>query len=511
MVVCCNKPLIIALALLSAGSSLAFSSTKSITTPRGLSLSSLSSLAVEEQQQIIGIDRPLLRQFGNRISERVINSKYGYNWKDTNIAVDDGYDAYTSEETIPCLNMQSDGGSNNTKKNDGDIASRGEIRKAYTASSSKIEPSEFGRSSGSGCTIIRLRGKDASSVNGLVNFADDFFDGVDNEECNTDINNVGMVRVDDNVHFGFDTNVNGKGKMQVLYTKLVPSQNNNEEQPLMLPKEVGELVGIESLSNAHDGMEALFDIGSQITSAVLGMTVCATNKLLDDCTASRNDFNHEVEHHSDNVANSYQRLIRYLKPLNNETVDTPAFWPHVDSTFLTMIPMPKLPGLEVWCPSKKYATSDDMAERGEWVRPIIPFDDDYASSIPGKNEEGDDDCAYVIVLSGEFLQLLSDGSVPACIHRVIPPKSSSQSASSSSKQKYKPRVSAPLFIRPRRRKDAILNVASDLNNALHTSTESDDRTSITAGSEGLYFEEGLMEECDNMHVWEYMSCMSIGN
>ena len=133
--------------------------------------------------------------------------------------------------------MQSDGGSNNTKKNDGDIASRGEIRKAYTASSSnEIEQSEFGRSSGSGCTIIRLRGKDASSVNGLVNFADDFFDGVDNEECNTDINNVGMVRVDDNVHFGFDANVNEEGKMQVLYTKLVPSQNNNEEQPINVAK-----------------------------------------------------------------------------------------------------------------------------------------------------------------------------------------------------------------------------------------------------------------------------------
>ena len=394
--------------------------------------------------------------------------------------------------------MQSDGGSNNTKKNDGDIASRGEIRKAYTASNSnEIEQSEFGRSSGSGCTIIRLRGKDASSVNGLVNFADDFFDGVDNEECNTDINNVGMVRVDDNVHFGFDANVNEEGKMQVLYTKLVPSKKNNDEQPIMLPKEVGALVGIESLSNAHDGMETLFDIGSQITSAVLGMTDCSTNKLLDDCTASRNDFNHEVEHHSDNVANSYQRLIRYLKPQNNETVDTPAFWPHVDSTFLTMIPMPKLPGLEVWCPSKKYAASDDMAERGEWVRPIIPFD--YASSIPGKDEE---DCAYVIVLSGEFLQLLSDGSVPACIHRVIPPKSSSPSASSSSKQKYKPRVSAPLFIRPRRRKDAILNVSSDLKNTLSSTTNEviDD----TASATGLYFEQGLMEECDNMHVWEYM-------
>ena len=234
----------------------------------------------EQQQQIIGIDRPLLRQFGNRISERVINSKYGYNWKDNNIAVD-GYDAYTSKETIPCLNMQCDYNGNSKYNKYDDIGSRGEIRKAYTASNSKVEPSKFGRSSGSGCTIIRLRGKDASSVNGLVNFADDFFDGVDNEECNTDINNVGMVRVDDNVHFGFDANVNEEGKMQVLYTKLVPSKNNDGEQPLMLPKEVGELVGIESLSNAHDGMNTLFDIGSQITSAVLGMTDCSN--LLTSC------------------------------------------------------------------------------------------------------------------------------------------------------------------------------------------------------------------------------------
>ena len=485
----CSSTLFITLVLsVAASSSLAFSSI----TPR-LSLSSLSSAVVDEEQHV---DRPLLRKFGNRINQRIENSKYGYNWKDSIVV--DGYDAYTSKETIPCLNMQCDYNGNSKYNKYDDIASRGEIRKAYTASNSKVEPSKFGRSSGSGCTIIRLRGKDASSVNGLVNFADDFFDGVDNEECNTDINNVGMVRVDDNVHFGFDANVNGKGKMQVLYTKLVPSQNNNDEQPIMLPKEVGELVGIESLSNAHDGMNTLFDIGSQITSAVLGMTDCSTNKLLDDCTASCNDFNHEVEHHSDNVANSYQRLIRYLEPQqNDETVDTPAFWPHVDSTFLTMIPMPKLPGLEVWCPSKKYATSDDMAERGEWVRPIIPFND--ASSIPGKDEE---DCAYVIVLSGEFLQLLSDGSVPACIHRVIPPKSSSPSASSSSKQKYKPRVSAPLFIRPRRRKDAILNVASDLKNTLSSTTNEviDDQASAT----GLYFEKGLMEECDNMHVWEYM-------
>ena len=57
----CSSTLFITLALsVAASSSLAFSSI----TPRGLSLSSLSSAVVEEEQHV---DRPLLRQFGDRI------------------------------------------------------------------------------------------------------------------------------------------------------------------------------------------------------------------------------------------------------------------------------------------------------------------------------------------------------------------------------------------------------------------------------------------------------------
>ena len=149
----CSSTLFITLVLsvAASASSLAFSSI----TPRS-SLSSLSSAVVDEEQHV---DRPLLRQFGNRINKRIENSKYGYNWKDSIVV--DGYDAYTSKETIPCLNMQCDYNGNSKYNKYDDIASRGEIRKAYTASSSKVEQSEFGRSSGSGGTIIRLRGKEA--------------------------------------------------------------------------------------------------------------------------------------------------------------------------------------------------------------------------------------------------------------------------------------------------------------------------------------------------------------
>lgn len=152
------------------------------------------------------------------------------------------------------------------RSNGNDIAWRNEIRKAYTADdSTKIrEEGIHGRSSGSGCSTICLRGEDAVSVCG-VNFANRFFEGVYDKNCNKDIKDVGVFCVANNVHDGFDQNVNLDGKMQVLYTKIIPGQTN-EEDPLLL----GGLVGTDSLRDAHRGMKTLFDTSSQITSAVLG-------------------------------------------------------------------------------------------------------------------------------------------------------------------------------------------------------------------------------------------------
>ena len=105
------------------------------------------------------------------------------------------------------------------------------------------------------------------------------------------------------------------------------NDNDDNEDPLLLPLEVGELVGSASLRRAHSGMSTLFDIGSQITSAVLGMDSESTNKLLDDCSRvndsssskqEQQEQQHEMrsENHEEIVktmSNSYQRIIRYLK------------------------------------------------------------------------------------------------------------------------------------------------------------------------------------------------------
>jgi len=186
-------------------------------------------------------DRPLLRQFGNGINERVLNSKEGYN----RFGLENHY---TSDETIPCLDMQTTSDSSSTTNINSnvadkssslyDISSQREIREAYMNDNTQQGTTEsdriHGRSSGSGCCIIRLTGKDAASVRLLVNFADDFFDCVDcgdNEHANYDADNncaagklkdLGVFRIANNVHAGFDHNVDEEDKMQVLYTKLIP-------------------------------------------------------------------------------------------------------------------------------------------------------------------------------------------------------------------------------------------------------------------------------------------------
>merc|ERR1739845_91040 len=104
----------------------------------------------------------------------------------------------------------------------------------------------------------------------------------------------------------------------------------------------------------------------------------------------------------------------------------------------------------------------------------------------------------VYALAGEFTQLLSNGNVPTCIHRVIPPKPVSPAAYGFQKQTYVPRVSAPLFVRPRRGQDATLDFRSVLEE-------------YTSDEKGLHFVEGLLEECDGMCVWEYMDVMSPNN
>ncbi|KAK1740168.1 hypothetical protein QTG54_009118 [Skeletonema marinoi] len=368
-------------------------------------------------------ERPLLQNFGKQIQKRIVNSKSGahrFGMKG----------AYTSDETFPCLDMQCNTGGEKENNNDDDsiFSSRREIRDAFNESSGTSNnsnndnsddyiPGIHGRSSGSGCSIIRLSGEDAASIRGLTEYANEFFEKVDYDDTNKkSMKDVGVFRIDQFVYAGFDENVNDEGKMQFLDTRILPYRTcNNYQEPTLIPLEVGELVGETSLSDAHKGINTLMDIGYQITSAVLEMQSDSANKLIDDGTRLEED--------------------------NQSMIGS------------------DLPGLEIWSPCLKNGKD---GQDGEWVRPIKP--DCY---------DEEDNSAYIIAMAGEFLQLTSNGKVPTCIHRVLPPMHG--------------RISAPLFLRPRRGDDALLDVDLDLGQ--------------TYNKDGLYNEPGLLDECDSMHLW----------
>eukprot|EP00804_Cyclotella_cryptica_P002373 CCRYP_004079-RA/>CCRYP_004079-RA protein AED:0.00 eAED:0.00 QI:109/-1/1/1/-1/1/1/96/499 len=431
-------------------------------------------------------DRPLLKKFGEGIRKRIINSEKG--------RCHDAAGAFTSTEVIPLLNMQSSDATND-RNTASSFASRQDISEALNESHRTNKSEWHGRSSGSGCIIVRLIGDDAASIHGLNRYANRFFDRVDQVE-GKEVSDVGVFRIDNHVYAGFDDDVNGEGKMQFMDTRTFCNcDSDDDSNATLLPMELKMLVGTRSMSDARSGMNTLFDIGMQITSAVLGMNSMSAEKLIDDGKSGcRRNSDLRLE---DRVSNSYHRLIRYLKPQpsNNDA----AFDAHVDSSFLTLIPMPSLPGLEVWCPSRSNCNvgineeETNACEEGEWVRPLVPF-----------HENENPKSAYVIVLAGEFLQLTSDGKVPVCIHRVIPPKPvSCNSLNDIGKENslYQPRISSPLFLRPRRGEDVLLNVAKDLMQVLppkdiHSSTMSD-----ASLSNGLYHENGLLEECHDMHLW----------
>ena len=437
--------------------------------------------------------RPLLRKFAQGIQRRILDSEDGFHRFGM-------IGSYASDETIPCLEMRTE---RNGAKEDRQVSSRGTIRRAFEESSGSHQEyihddlsRVHGRSSGSGCTIVKLTGEDADAIHGLVEYGDRFFEQVDNEDRNQQIKDVGVFRVANHVFAGYDDNVNDEGKMQFLDTRILPNQRKADEKghnnadPLLLPMEVGDLVGTQSLSNAHKGMNTLFDIGSQITSAVLGMDAQSVNKLIDDGTQGQHQQSQKM---ADSISNSYHRLIRYLEPQQSDSNDA-AFQSHVDAAFLTLIPMPELPGLEVWCPSNEMRDGNESTRRtGEWVRPIKPVVEENALDSNGEESN----CAYVIAMAGGFLQLTSDGQVPTCIHRVIPPTAPDTSNFGFGPKQYKPRISAPLFLRPRRGEDALLDVSADLRLVEQSHFPSDN----TRSSGGLYHEKGLLDECNSMHLW----------
>lgn len=129
------------------------------------------------------------------------------------------------------------------------------------------------------------------------------------------------------------------------------------------------------------------------------------------------------------LAGTYHRLCRYVE--NTEE----CLRSHADWTCATSIPISKVPGLEIY-----------DAQIQAWVQPEKLLTSSNGPSSCKNVDDIDDEehTKYIVVMSGKWLELLTGGAVPSCLHRVV------------GNAQGQTRFSAPLFLRPKESLFALL-------------------------------------------------------
>lgn len=169
--------------------------------------------------------------------------------------------------------------------------------------------------------------------------------------------------------------------------------------------------------------------------ATIKSAMCAklmVDELLDDGTILQGNQQQGA------VSMSPHRLCSYCNI--EEDTPTEVFGAHTDSSFVTIVPVASVSGLEVY---------DEDAER--WYRPELKArimweeerlekgEDPQALFETIKRDDGDIQipwhARYLVVMPGEFLQIVSRNEISAAIHRVV--------------ASGPPRISAPVLVRGR--------------------------------------------------------------
>lgn len=223
-----------------------------------------------------------------------------------------------------------------------------------------------------------------------------------------------------------------------------------------LPKEAGDILGADGVAS----MQVAFDIVAQIAKDVVRIATAASSvengafsgqfskasqaaallaaELVDDGKSLTRNADFEVGEGA--VSMSPHRICRYSE--NNREATSAArevFGAHVDSSFITVVPVAAVSGLEVY---------DEEAEK--WYRPELKARSDWEelqrrsgndpSAVLEKMQDGTDipwHCRYIALMPGEYLQLVTRDEVPAAVHRVVAARGE------------RPRLSAPILLRGR--------------------------------------------------------------
>jgi hypothetical protein len=175
----------------------------------------------------------------------------------------------------------------------------------------------------------------------------------------------------------------------------------------MLPDELSS----EQQQSLQDAFASIWDVSRNVIRIAMAASALEDEANNDDMREDDINFDpfqaadwavEELVDHGGSrgsVSMSPHRLCRYFSPsIDAESKDDQkykeVFGAHTDSTFITAVPVATVPGLEVY---------DEAAER--WYRPEALLTSSH--------------CRYVVLVPGEFLQLLTRQEILAGVHRVV--------------------------------------------------------------------------------------------
>ena len=248
------------------------------------------------------------------------------------------------------------------------------------------------------------------------------------------------------------------GAMQFLETRW---ERNGD----LLPSEVKDILGEKGVASMKNAFDIVCEVGkdvARIATAAASMDdgVFSSNDDKDDALASQAATfmvdeviddgkpleSTDISHEEGPVSMTPQRLCRYTNTREDE--DNPArevFGAHTDSSFITAVPVAAISGLEVYDEAEARWFRPELAARLQWQEERSKRGEDPAADteiLPALDDDQEDvelpwHARYVVLVPGEFLQIVSRDEVPAAVHRVV------------AVQEGPARLSAPILLRGR--------------------------------------------------------------
>lgn len=249
------------------------------------------------------------------------------------------------------------------------------------------------------------------------------------------------------------------GSMKFLETRRGRKNGN------LLPVEAAEILGADRVA----ALQSSFDVASQIGKDVVRIAVAASsvehgaflqneksggerdqrirasqsatllaNELVDDGRLLGPDFESSSDDDGD-VSLSPHRLCRYSEELQGEESSREIFGAHTDSSFVTIVPVAAISGLEVYDEEAERWYRPELQARAQWQAEQILRGRD-PSNLVDEVEGGQKipwHSRYLAIMPGEYLQLATRDEIPSAVHRVVAAKGKPS------------RLSAPILLRGR--------------------------------------------------------------